>query len=121
MASQIHTITVDCANPLKVANFWAAALGAKLEESSDEEALVLDPHGPDLLFLKVPEGKIVKNRWHLDLTPEDNMQSEVERLVALGAQKIQLFEENGGKWTLMLDPESNEFCVLRSLAEKQIS
>jgi hypothetical protein len=121
MSSVIDSINFDCTNPLKVARFWAAALNFTLTETSDEtDAEIFDPKGKgiSILFFPVPEGKVVKNRVHLDLTPSDSMAAEVERLIALGAQKVQLFSGETGTWTVMRDPEGNEFCVLRSLEEK---
>ncbi len=122
MASMVHSITVDCANPLKLAQFWAATLEYSMEDWSDDDgAMVVDPtgKGTQMLFLPVPEGKITKNRVHLDLMPRTDMATEVERLMGLGAKRIKLFEENGGKWTVMHDPEGNEFCVERSAIERQ--
>jgi hypothetical protein len=68
----------------------------------------------------VPEGKAVKNRLHLDLTPTDRTrEEEVERVIGLGATVHQdLRTEDGGGWVTLLDPEGNEFCVLRSEAER---
>ena len=63
-----------------------------------------------MLFWKVPEPKTAKSRMHVDLatkSPED----EIERLVALGATRIEYREGNGSSWTVMLDPEGNEFCI----------
>jgi len=61
----------------------------------------------------VPEGKVVKNRVHLDLRPPRSMADEVERLRNAGATDQRFVEEEGSFWTIMLDPEGNEFCVLR--------
>ncbi len=66
-----------------------------------------------LYFQKVPEGKVVKNRLHLDVRPFDNMAAEVERSVALGATIQRRVDVEGSFWTIMLDPEGNEFCILR--------
>jgi predicted enzyme related to lactoylglutathione lyase len=66
-----------------------------------------------MYFQKVPEGKVVKNRLHLDLRPLDSMAAEVARSVALGATVQGRVDEEGSFWTVMLDPEGNEFCILR--------
>lgn len=115
MASLVDTLTFDCHDPRVVAEFWAVALGYELEEVEDDEAAIRDPAGRGwpLLFLVVPEGKAVKNRVHLDLSPPSTMREEVDRLTALGATTFRLVEENQSFWTVMLDPEGNEFCVLR--------
>ncbi|MCM1970763.1 MULTISPECIES: VOC family protein [Streptomyces] len=79
-----------------------------------------DPYDPDsgtglgrrLLFQRVPEEKTVKNRLHLDLhAPEGRREAEVERLRALGARVQREVKEPSGQWTVMEDPEGNEFCV----------
>ena len=120
--SDIHSVTVDCASPALVATFWHAVLGGTLEldpvPEDDDWASLERVAGPRLLFQKVPEPKSVKNRLHLDLTPSTTRAEEVERLAGLGATVVADFTEFG-RWTLMTDPEGNEFCVERSLAEKQ--
>jgi hypothetical protein len=110
-------ITVDCAadDVDALADFWAAALGyEKLLPF-----LLIDPRGvrPRLAFQDVPEGKVAKNRWHLDLYVEhlDDLGAEVERLRALGASEV-LHVDNEvlgftNVFTAMLDVRGNEFCV----------
>jgi predicted enzyme related to lactoylglutathione lyase len=118
MALKIHNVTVDCAKPRELAQFWAAALDYQLAEWSDADgAAVSDPAGQGvrMLFMPVPEAKIVKNRFHLDITPSETRQAEVARLQSLGAQVVKEYDETTGpwtgKWTVMTDPEGNEFCV----------
>lgn len=118
MTAHIHSVTFDCADPVKLATFWQAALGYIIEPGNvpDEEgAGIVDPHGhgPRVLFQPVPEGKIAKNRVHLDLQPHDSMDAEVARLEQIGGRKIKTFHEPYGVWTVMHDPEGNEFCVER--------
>ena len=77
--------------------------------------------GPRMLFLRVPEPKTAKNRMHLDIniatrgsTPQERrtqVDTEVARLLSLGATKVSSFDEDKGVWTVMLDPEGNKFCV----------
>lgn len=115
MASTIDTLTIDCADPVRVAAFWCAALGYELVETDEESAEIRDPKGAawPLLFQVVPEGKSAKNRLHLDIRASGSMADEVQRLEDLGAARQRLVEEGGSFWTVMLDPEGNEFCVLR--------
>ncbi|HEX9121971.1 MAG TPA: VOC family protein [Actinomycetota bacterium] len=115
MPSTVETLTIDCAHPEEIARFWAAALGYEVKEVEEDAAEVVDPHGRGwpLLFIVVPEGKAVKNRVHLDLRPPVSMAAEVARLKALGANEQRFVEEGGSFWTVMQDPEGNEFCVLR--------
>jgi hypothetical protein len=115
MASTVDTLTIDCADPSRLAAFWTEALGYDLKETTDSDAEIVDPAGRGwpLLFLVVPEDKSVKNRVHLDLRPRGSMQDEVDRLVGAGASVLRRVDEDGSFWTVMLDPEGNEFCVLR--------
>jgi predicted enzyme related to lactoylglutathione lyase len=119
MTSVLDTLTFDCADPVRLADFWAASLGWEVGDVDEEDAFVSPAGTQDdtpwqgLLFQKVPEGKVVKNRLHLDLRPEDSMAAEVERSVALGATVQARVDVEGSFWTVMLDPEGNEFCILR--------
>lgn len=72
---------------------------------------------PALLFVQVPEGKTVKNRLHLDVSPIDgSTDDEVAGLLGLGAARAPVGWEPGQSWVVMTDPEGNEFDVLRTLA-----
>ena len=112
MALQVGNLTFDCDDPRVVGAFWAEAMGLTLGEGGNEffvSAAGTDG-GPNWLFLKVPEAKSAKNRFHLDLTADDPA-AEVERLVGLGATRVADKDEWGHRWTVMHDPEGNEFCV----------
>jgi predicted enzyme related to lactoylglutathione lyase len=106
------TLTFDSAEPVRVATFWASALGFELVDPDPEGAFVLDPskRTKGLFFQPVPEPKTVKNRVHLDLRPPETMALEVARLTALGARELRFVQQNDF-WTVMADPEGNEFCV----------
>lgn len=69
----------------------------------------------DILFLLVPEGKVAKNRLHFDLRPTDQ-DAEVQRLIDLGAKRVDVGQTSASTWVVLADPEGNEFCVLRALA-----
>ncbi|GIH72755.1 MULTISPECIES: VOC family protein [Sphaerimonospora] len=119
----IHTTTFDCAQPYELGSWWSEALGWPLvhSEPEDDEVMLERPGGvPHLLFIRVPEAKTVKNRGHLDLMPtERTRDEEVERLVALGAKPYEDHRNpDGTGWVTLLDPEGNEFCVVRSEAER---
>jgi predicted enzyme related to lactoylglutathione lyase len=123
VASTLDTVTVDCADPRRLAEFWAASLAWVVDDADDDGAFVGPERGSrggsvagtptGLFFQKVPEPKTVKNRVHLDLRPPDSMAAEVERSIALGATVQQRVDVEGSFWTVMLDPEGNEFCILR--------
>lgn len=98
MATRLVGVLVDSVNPLAAATFWAQALGSA--------AGLLD-------FVTVPEPKTVKNRVHLDLasTSRADQAAQVERLVGLGATRIDI-GQGDVPWVVLADPEGNEFCVL---------
>ncbi|HET7236734.1 MAG TPA: VOC family protein [Actinomycetota bacterium] len=115
MAVSVDSLTFDCRDPRAVAPFWAEVLGYEVVEIDEEGADLRDPTGAGwrIVFLVVPEGKSVKNRLHLDLRPATSMAEEKARVAALGAREFRYVSEGGSFWTVMLDPEGNEFCVLR--------
>jgi predicted enzyme related to lactoylglutathione lyase len=116
MPARVGNITFDCDDARKVAEFWSEALGRPLDpESGPLYASIggADPERtePAWYFEKVPEPKTAKNRMHVDLVDPDP--SAVDRLVALGASIVGEHQIGGGshRWTVMQDPEGNEFCV----------
>ena len=120
MSSTLLTITIDCADANKLAAFWSEVFGTdERGEDGPNVYIAKSDGGPQLYFQAVPEPKVAKNRVHLDLVPPSTMQEEVDRLAALGATVQRLVEEGGIYWTVMLDPEGNEFCVLRGEVELQ--
>ncbi len=121
MTLRIQCVCVDAVDPAKVAAFWQAALGWRRTCEEDDEIVLEPPEGsaedgvaPDLLFLRVPEKKTVKNRVHLDLRPEDQA-AEVARLEGLGARRVDIGQGSEVSWVVMADPEGNEFDVLSPL------
>ena len=127
MTVKIAAVTLDCVDALVVGRFWSAALGRQLDPKASSEHAAIGFAGrrtvrgwtptaggadPTWLFVKVPEAKVAKNRLHLDVTAPD-VDVEVARLVALGATRVADMEEYGYTWTVMTDPEANEFCVAR--------
>ncbi|MFF2023807.1 VOC family protein [Streptomyces sp. NPDC058171] len=122
MSSLVRHVTLDCADPYRLASFWVRVLDGRLgddDHPGDPEVLVTSA-GVDLLFIRVPEGKTVKNRVHLDLQPQDRTrEQEVERLLALDAVLVGDHRRpDGTGWATLADPEGNEFCVERSAAER---
>jgi len=117
LTSTIKYMTFDCHNPLLLAEFWSAVLEYETENWPVIDGATSKPRDGGVLhiaFIKAPEAKTAKNRLHLDIQPVDGaMESEVERLVELGATRIDVFNEPSETWTVMNDPEGNEFCVLK--------
>jgi Glyoxalase-like domain len=106
----IKNLTIDCADALLLARFWAAALGSDVDEDSTPgRAFVEAPAwgGPNIWFRGARGPKTAPNRLHLDLRPLTTMDEEVARLRDLGAAVVERFDDI----TVMHDPEGNEFCV----------
>jgi hypothetical protein len=117
-------VTFDCAEPARVAGFWAGVLGYDVTGAEDGWAAAADPAGvgPRLYFQRVPEGKVVKNRVHLDVRTATGLvgaerlnalESECARLVAAGATRVRLLPADGEDESciVMQDVEGNEFCL----------
>lgn len=116
---RIQCLTIDCIDPKKVAQFWADALEWKITFEDENEVAIELLDGspevgriPDILCLKNPDLKTVKNRLHFDLRPLDQA-AEVARLESLGAKQIDIGQSAENSWVVMADVEGNEFCVLR--------
>jgi len=106
----IKSVTFDCANPLRQAQFWAAALGSNVDEDSTVDKAYVEAAGwggPNMWFITVPEPKTAKNRMHFDLRAPGPIDDEVQRLTDLGAS----VKHPGSDLVVMADPEGNEFCV----------
>ncbi|HET7530374.1 MAG TPA: VOC family protein [Mycobacteriales bacterium] len=120
MTSRISHTSFDARDAYEQSLFWSKVLDWT-EDPDDpnlpehEECLILSRDRTQrLLFITVPDEKVVKNRAHLDLRPVDcTREEEVDRLVALGAVQIGDFRRaDGSGWITLADPEGNEFCVL---------
>ena len=116
MPVRLHHIVVDAHDLPGLARFWTQALGWKiLSERENEIVIGTDANAPvGMCFMPVTDQKMVKNRVHLDLTSgaQDRGQ-EIERLVALGARRVDIGQTGEESWTVLADPEGNEFCVIR--------
>ncbi|MFI0357657.1 VOC family protein [Actinomadura sp. 9N407] len=105
---------LDCADPERLAEFWAPALGYRAAPPSPPYVSLDDPRGegPQWLLQRVPEPKTVKNRMHPDLRVAD-MDAELARVTGLGATVVRgPFSDDGWLTTVMADPEGNEFCLI---------
>ncbi|RKT83125.1 hypothetical protein SAMN05421805_11714 [Saccharopolyspora antimicrobica] len=122
MVSGLQNIAIDCADAYGLARFWSEVTGRPVHPESqpgDEETEVLLAEGPVLHFNQVSEPKTIKNRLHLCLRPESSREQEVERLLSIGATLVDdRRNPDGSGWAVLADPEGNEFCVLRSAAER---
>jgi hypothetical protein len=116
VSSRFTELAIDCADPHRLARFWAEVLGYEVTEEEDEAVAIAGPpgSGPVLVFARVPEPKSTKNRLHLDLNATDRDQAaELERLLALGARPVEVGQTGDESWQVLADPEGNEFCLLR--------
>lgn len=130
MALRWYSLVVDCHDVKKQAKFWADVMDWKIVYEADDEHVIVpswvDEHtmrempwervGPGMVFVPVPEGKSLKNRLHIDLAPHvsQDRDAEVARLESLGATRVDVGQSDQVSWTVLADPEGNEFCVLSS-------
>ena len=121
MPTRLVHLVVDANDPAAQARFWADALGWVIGDVADDEVDVWpdgysypDPSALPLVFVPVPEPKTGKNRVHLDLasTSDAHQASLVARLRDLGATPADVGQGPEVPWTVLADPEGNEFCVL---------
>ncbi|MFB7256940.1 VOC family protein [Streptomyces nojiriensis] len=125
----VRHITFDALDPYRVAEFWAAVTGFTMhpdDVEGDDEVLLEpgQPGVPGLLFIRVPDGKSVKNRVHLDIQPPTGTRDEtVERLIGLGAKLVDDRRAADGVagWVVLADPEGNELCIERSAGERGLA
>ena len=127
MALRWQAICIDTVDPAPLARWWADLLGWRLTHEDDEEIVLEPPAGspedgvsPDILFLRVPEPKSVKDRLHIDLRPDDHA-AEVARAEALGATRVDIGQGDDKTWVVLADPEGNEFCILRALTADELA
>jgi hypothetical protein len=113
MMLRLESLSVDARDPAALARWWCKLLGGTVTEEEPDEVAVRAPGYPELLFVRVPDAKSVKNRWHLDLRPDDQA-AEVARAEALGATRVDI-GQGEPTWVVLADPEGNEFCILRTL------
>ncbi|MEU9096296.1 VOC family protein [Streptomyces sp. NPDC048361] len=114
MAVSMYHLVVDAHDLPALARFWCQVLDWKvLFEDPEEIVIGADETAyPGMCFLPVPERKSVKNRLHIDLNPDDQA-AEVERIIGLGARRVDVGQGEEATFTVLADPEGNEFCVLR--------
>jgi len=126
MPSRISVLAIDAAQPRTVADFWCAVLGWQVVEV-DEDGVSIAPSdgaaagvgGLSIDVLQVPEAKAGKNRLHLDLRADGTTtEQELERLLGLGARRVDVGQGPDVSWVVLADPEGNEFCLLSRTAQE---
>ena len=128
MTARVAHTTVDCRDAYALSEWWKGVLdyvdieGDPNLPGHDERMIVSRDGSHRLLFIEVPEGKSGKNRIHLDLEPvQGRRDDELARLIAHGAVEVADLRGKygpGSGWVVLADPEGNEFCILRSAAER---
>ncbi|WP_402468869.1 VOC family protein [Isoptericola aurantiacus] len=127
MTLRWYSTVAETTDPRRLAGWWAEALGWELAYASDEECVLVPPWArelderlpfhqvpPGLVFVRVEHEKTSKNRLHWDFAPHtsDHRDAEIARLVGLGATVIDVGQPATASWTVLADPDGNEFCVL---------
>ncbi|UYM04798.1 VOC family protein [Solicola gregarius] len=120
MTVQLAAVTFDCDDAMTVGRFWAAALDRPLDGHSTRDFATIgmaEDHAVGgsnaWMFARVPESKVAKNRVHIDFAADDS-EAEVNWLIGLGAKRVDDKREWNFAWTIMQDPEGNEFCVAQT-------
>jgi len=120
VSSRIAVIAIDALNPRLVADFWCEVLGWRVVDEEEQGVSIAPPDlaWPTIDVLRVPEGKTVKNRIHLDLRADGTSTgAELQRLLDLGAARTDVGQEPDSTWVVLSDPEGNEFCLLSRSVE----
>ena len=120
MASRFSELVIDCIDAPRLAEFWCAVLGFVILDTEDG-AIEIGPGAgfgglqPTLIFSPTAEPKVGKLRLHIDINPTDRDQdAELERLLRIGARPADIGQTGREPWHVLLDPEGNEFCLLRA-------
>jgi glyoxalase superfamily protein len=130
MALRWYTVVVDCLDVAAQAEWWRETLGWQKVYEADDEVVIVPAYvteelaratpwehvGPGLVFVPVAEHKTLKNRLHIDLAPHtsDDRDAEIAALLERGATRVDVGQGAAVSWTVLADPEGNEFCVLSS-------
>jgi hypothetical protein len=123
MTSRFAVLVIDASEPRRLADFWCPVLGWVVVEEDDEGIAIAPPGaGPGDLridLISVPDRKTVKNRLHLDLRADGTSRdAELERLLALGARRVDVGQGPDVSWVVLEDPEGNEFCLLQGTVQE---
>lgn len=115
MTSRFAILTIDCVDPAPQSQFWSDVLGWVVVEQ-DGTVFSIGPRdgtGPTIDLVAVPETKAGKNRLHIDLRADGcTTAEELERLLGLGARRVNVGQDGEVTWVVLADPEGNEFCLL---------
>lgn len=119
MAARITELVLDCTDPERLATFWGEVLGYEVLDRDDDSVEIGPPdRRTTLLFLRNHDRKLQKLRLHIDVKATDRSQAEeLERLLSLGAGRVDIGQGEDVSWHILADPEGNEFCLLSGRAD----
>lgn len=115
MTSRIAALAIDAIEPQVIARFWCSVLDWRIVETEDDGLSIApkDRDWPTIDVFRVPERKSLKNRLHLDLRADGtSTEAELQRLLKLGAARVDVGQGPEVPWVVLADPEGNEFCLL---------
>lgn len=121
MACRISELVLDCRDPEALATFWCEVLGFVVLDREDDGSVEIgarDGFGgsqPTIILSRNENPEKAKPRLHIDVSATDRDQdAELERLLALGARRVDIGQTGQESWHVLADPEGNEFCLLRT-------
>ena len=111
--NRIASLVVDATDAEALGRFWADVLGWDVVKRGGYGVTIAAEGTIEIDFRTVPDGaKLAKNRLHLDLKPLNrNQAAELDRLLALGARRVDVGQRVDSSWYVLADPEGNEFCL----------
>ena len=114
MSITLENVVFDCADAGALATFWADVFSTQVDADSNQFFATVNrtADGPTLMFVQVPEPRTGKNRLHVDLASAD-WSAELDRLIGLGAKRLDEHDEYGTHWITLSDPECNVFDLAR--------
>ncbi len=121
MTSRIASVNIGAVEPFAVAEFWKAALGWEvvLQDDTGVDLAAPGTSMPTLEIGKVSEMKTVKNRLHFDLRADgSSTEAELDRLLSLGATRVDVGQGPDVSWVVLADPGGNEFCLLERTVQE---
>ncbi|MCK8678788.1 MULTISPECIES: VOC family protein [Streptomyces] len=122
MACRISELVIDATDPGRLAAFWSEVLGYAELGRDEDGSIEIGPPGagfggpqPTLILSPTGDPRPAKLRLHIDVSPTDQDQdAELRRLLALGAEPVDIGQTGDESWHVLADPEGNEFCLLRT-------
>jgi predicted enzyme related to lactoylglutathione lyase len=116
----LHHVVIDAHDLPALAQFWSKVLDWPILSEREREVVIgpADDAAVGICFMPSPDHKVVKNRVHFDLNPGPDASAperdaEIERILALGARRVDIGQRGDETWTVLADPEGNGFCIVR--------